>query len=98
MDDLDIVKQLTNHDDNIKSLKHRMDKVEEQSDAINNLAISVKELAININIMNEKQEEYGKRLTELESKPAKRWEQVVSMIITTLVGAVLGYILSKVRL
>ena len=98
MDDLDIVKQLTNHDDNIKSIKHRMDKVEEQSDAINNLAISVKELAININIMNEKQEEYGKRLTELESKPAKRWEQVVSMIITTLVGAVLGYILSKVRL
>ena len=98
MDDLDIVKQLTNHDENIKSLKHRMDKVEEQSDAINNLAISVKELALNINIMNERQEEYGKRLTELESKPAKRWEQVVSIIITTLVGAVLGYILSKVGL
>ena len=98
MDDLDIVKQLTNHDENIKSLKHRMDKVEEQSDAINNLAVSVKELALNINIMNERQEEYGKRLTELESKPAKRWEQVVSIIITTLVGAVLGYILSKVGL
>lgn len=98
MDDLDIVKQLTNHDENIKSLKHRMDKVEEQSDAINNLAISVKELALNINIMNERQEEYGKRLTELESKPAKRWEQVVSIIITTLVGAILGYILSKVGL
>ena len=94
-DEIKITKTLTNHEDNIKSLKHRMDKVEEQSKAINDLAMSVKELAINMNTMNKKQEEQGKRLTELESKPSKRWEQVVSIIITTLVGALLGYLLSR---
>ncbi len=98
MDEIKITEQLTNHDDNIKSLKHRMDKVEEQSKAINNLAISVKELAINMNNMNVKQEEQGKRLAELESKPSKRWEQVVSLIITTLLGAMLGFILSEMGL
>ena len=92
---IEITKELTNHDENIKSLKRRMDKVEEQSKAINNLAMSVKELAINMNTMNEKQEEQGKRLAELEAKPARRWEQIVSLIITTLVGALLGYLLSR---
>lgn len=95
IDEIKITKTLTNHEDSIKSLKHRMDKVEEQSKAINDLAMSVKELAINMNTMNKKQEEQGKRLTELESKPSKRWEQVVSIIITTLVGALLGYLLSR---
>lgn len=95
IDEIKITKTLTNHEDNIKSLKHKMDKVEEQSKAINDLAMSVKELAINMNTMNKKQEEQGKRLTELESKPSKRWEQVVSIIITTLVGALLGYLLSR---
>lgn len=95
IDEIEITKELTNHDENIKSLKRRMDKVEEQSKAINNLAMSVKELAINMNTMNEKQEEQGKRLAELEAKPARRWEQIVSLIITTLVGALLGYLLSR---
>lgn len=98
MDDIEITKTLTNHEENIKSLKHRMEKVEEQSNAINNLAMSVKELAINMNTMNEKQEAQGKRLDELEAKPGKRWEQVVSLVITTLVGAVLGYLLSRMGL
>ena len=95
INEIEITKELTNHDENIKSLKRRMDKVEEQSKAINNLAMSVKELAINMNTMNEKQEEQGKRLAELEAKPARRWEQIVSLIITTLVGALLGYLLSR---
>ena len=95
INEIETTKELTNHDENIKSLKRRMDKVEEQSKAINNLAMSVKELAINMNTMNEKQEEQGKRLAELEAKPARRWEQIVSLIITTLVGALLGYLLSR---
>lgn len=95
INEIEITKELTNHDENIKSLKRRMGKVEEQSKAINNLAMSVKELAINMNTMNEKQEEQGKRLAELEAKPARRWEQIVSLIITTLVGALLGYLLSR---
>lgn len=95
INEIEITKELTNHDENIKSLKRRIDKVEEQSKAINNLAMSVKELAINMNTMNEKQEEQDKRLAELEAKPARRWEQIVSLIITTLVGALLGYLLSR---
>ena len=83
INEIEITKELTNHDENIKSLKRRMDKVEEQSKAIN------------MNTMNEKQEEQGKRLAELEAKPARRWEQIVSLIITTLVGALLGYLLSR---
>lgn len=82
----------------IKSLENRMDKMEEQSQAINDLALSVKELAVNMNVMNEKQEDQNKRLSVLENKPAKRWELVVELVITTLVGALIGFLLSRLGL
>lgn len=82
----------------IKSLENRMDKMEEQSQAINDLALSVKELAVNMNVMNEKQEDQNKRLSVLENKPARRWELVVELVITTLVGALIGFLLSRLGL
>ena len=75
-----------------------MDKMEEQSQAINDLALSVKELAVNMNVMNEKQEDQNKRLSVLENKPARRWELVVELVITTLVGALIGFLLSRLGL
>ena len=98
MNGQDIELKLNDHEHEIGSLKHRMSDVEAQTKAINNLAMSVEKLALSVSYMNDEQKNSIKRLEALESKPAKRWEQVVSMIITTLVGAVLGYILSKVRL
>lgn len=82
----------------IKALENRMDKMEEQSQAINDLALSVKELAVNMNVMNEKQEDQNKRLSVLENKPARRWELVVELVITTLVGALIGFLLSRLGL
>jgi hypothetical protein len=35
------------------------------------------------------------RLSDIERKPAKRYEQVVSLIITGIVTAVLGVLLGK---
>lgn len=98
MSENEIELKLNDHEHEINSLKHRMSDVEDQSKAINKLALSVEKLALSVNYMHDEQRESIKRLEILENKPAKRWEQVVSLIITTLVGAIIGYILSRVGL
>ena len=98
MNEIDIELRLNDHEHEIKSLKHRMTEQESQSKALNDLALSVKELAINMNIIVDKQENQNKRLADLETKPAKRWETIVTCLITTIVGAVIGFLLSRIGL
>ena len=98
MNEVDIELKLNDHEHEISSLKHRMSDVESQTKAINNLAMSVEKLALSVSYMNDEQKDSIKRLEALESKPAKRWEQVISLIITTIVGAVIGFLLSRIGL
>ena len=98
MNEVDIELKLNDHEHEIGSLKHRMSDVEAQTKAINNLALSVEKLALSVQYMNDEQKESIKRLEVLENKPAKRWEQVISLIITTIVGAVIGFLLSRIGL
>lgn len=83
----DIVIKLTKCMEEIGSLKHRMIEVEEQNKSIQNLTISVKELAINMENMIREQQNIINRLVELENKPAKRWEAVLTALIGAAVGA-----------
>ena len=48
----EIALKLTDHEHEIKSLKHRIDEQEEKGNALNELAISVKVLAVNMENMS----------------------------------------------
>ena len=98
MNEVDIELKLNDHEHEISSLKHRMSDVESQTKAINNLAMSVEKLALSVSYMNDEQKDNIKRLEALESKPAKRWETIITCIITTLVGAFIGYIITRMGL
>ena len=98
MDEKDIELKLNDHEHEINSLKHRMKDVEDQSKAINNLAMSVEKLALSVSYMNDEQKDSIKRLEILENKPAKRWETIVTCVITTIVGAVIGFLFSRIGL
>lgn len=87
MDHEEVAVKLAEQDKEIGSLKHRMYDVEEQNKTINNLVISVKELAINMQNMLREQQNISTRLTELENKPAKYWQTVVVALISAAAGA-----------
>ena len=81
MNETDIAVKLENHDQQIKSLKHRMEEQEEQSKTIQELVLSVKELALNMQTMIEVQGKQGDRLAKLEalinaSKSSGAWKVV----------------------
>ncbi len=67
-----------------------MDEQEEQSKTIQELVLSVKELALNMQTMIEVQGKQGDRLAKLEAEPAERWSSMKKTVFNTIVGAMAG--------
>lgn len=96
--DLEHEKRLTEIEARSKSNTKRIDKLEEQTEAINRLATSMA-------VMAEKQDEtthivtaLDDKVTALEAKPAKRWESIVEKTIWAAVAALVGFLLAKIGL
>lgn len=83
----DVAVALEGHEHEIKSLKHRMDAVEEGQKAMNELATSVKLLAEEQKNISEKVDKIDKKMTAVEGRPAERWENMVDKVIWLLAGA-----------
>lgn len=73
---------------------HRISILETGQAQINELVSSVKVLAVNMETMSKELQKQGDRLTEIEGKPAKRWETVVACILTGIVGFLLNMALN----
>ena len=90
MTDEEIAVALNGHEHEIGSLKHRMKDQEEQSKVIQELELSVKELALNMKNMIAEQEKQGRRLQALENEPAERWNSAKKTAFTTIVSVIAG--------
>lgn len=90
MTDEEIAVKLAEYGKEIGSLKHRATDLEEQNKIIQELVLSVKELAINMRSMMEEQKDQGSRLDTLEREPAERWNSAKRTAFTTIVSVVAG--------
>jgi NTE family protein len=96
--DLEHERRLTEVEERSKSNSHRLDKLEESTEAINRLATSME-------VMAERQEQVvetvGKldtKVTALEEKPAKRWDSLVDKIVWAIAAALIGFVLAQLGL
>lgn len=96
----EVAVRLENHEQEIKSLKHRMKEQEERDKTLSELAISVKTLAVNMEYMAKEQKMQGERLERLEHEPADKYEHykrlIIGCIVTTIVGGIIGAALAMV--
>ena len=87
-------------DEENKRQNERIKILEETVKEIKDLTISVKGLAENMKSMLQEQEKQGIRLSKLENKSVESWKKVLATVgkaaITTIVGAVIGYMLCKI--
>lgn len=83
-------------DDENDRQNHRLSLLEKNGETLNELVISVKEMAISIQQMAKELEKQGTRLDKIEDEPADKWKKFTWFAFTTLIGAVLGYILNGV--
>ena len=101
----DVLIKLTEVEHRTTSNTRRIEKLEQQSDALNSLAASVEVMA------NEQKHQteaildiktnvtaLGGKVETLEAKPGKRWESIVEKVILTVVAAVIGFALAKIGL
>ena len=96
--DLEHEKRLTEVESRSKSNAHRLDEVEKRQDNLDALVVSVKELAIKEQNVENDVKEIKTDVKEIKEKPGKRWEGIVDKIIYTIVGGVISYILVKIGL
>lgn len=90
MSEEEIVVKLAVLDQEAKSAKHRLDDLEIQNQAIQDLALAVKELTINMGNMLTEQKKQGDRLCTLEQEPAQQWNNAKRTIINTIIGVIAG--------
>ena len=76
----------------------RIENLEEAQKETNALVTSVEKLALSVQQMCRELESQGKRLTALEGRDGELWRKVVGCVVTGLVGAVLGFVCSKIGL
>lgn len=77
-------------DDENNRVSHRLTTLEDSVRQINELVASVKVLATQMEAMATEQRKMGDRLDAIEEKPAKRWDAVVSGIISGVIGILIG--------
>lgn len=82
-------------DDKMHDLDRRLSKVEELSDKLTDMAITMKGMLTTLENMQKEQSEQGERLRKIEEEPADKWNKVVSTVITVLVTAALTWLISK---
>lgn len=75
-------------DGDITSLNHRMTEAEKNIKAINDIATSVKELAVNMRYMADEQKEQGERLERLENEPLENVKFSKRALVTGILSAI----------
>lgn len=81
-----------------KSTIKRIETLEDKIDDIFELTISIRELTMEIKEMREDVNKLEKRVVTLEEKPAKRWNGMITQIISLGVAGFMGYLLSNLGL
>ena len=78
-----------------KSNTHRIDALEKNQAAIQEMAAAVRELAVEMKNMKSEQKDLTLRISEIERKPREHFETIVKTALSCIVSAVMGLILGN---
>lgn len=74
----------------------RIASLEEKTEENNKLLLAIERLTSSIKNMQEELKNQGDRLNILESRDGEMWRKVVSHVITTAIGILVGLIFTKI--
>ena len=87
--------RLTAVEESAKSAHKRLDELISLNDSVKNLAISTAKMAEQMKTLTDNSAKLDQKISDLELKPARRWETVAMQIIQLLVAGVIGFLLSQ---
>lgn len=74
----------------------RIDKLEDTSQKINDLVVSIKELSVNMSSMQSTLKTLTDRLTAIEDEPAENWRKAIWIVVAAVIGAAVGAALRSI--
>ena len=96
--DLAHERRLTQVEQRAKSNTHRLERLEESTEAINRLATSMEVMVSKQEQVAETVEKLDSKVTALEEKPVRRVDSLVDKIIWAVCAAVLAFLLARIGL
>ena len=96
--EINLEHRLTAVEDRAKSNQRRIEKLETSTEALNRLASSMEVMAEKQERVADAVDELDGKVTALESKPAKRWDDLVSKLILVVATALVTWMLSRMGL
>ena len=96
--DLEHERRLTQVEQRSKSNTHRLEKLEESTEAISRLATSMEVMASKQEQVADTVEKLDGKVTALEEKPTKRMDGLVDKIIWAICAAVIAFMLAQIGL
>lgn len=94
----EISAMLTTINERLANDNTRIEKLERKQDIIQDLVVSVKLMESKQTSIESSLKELKDSVTELTMKPAKRWEDTVSQVISIIVAGIVAYFMAKVGL
>ena len=89
------------HDESIRRIDDENDRqnarlsaLEQGLKEVNKITVSIERLTANIETMTDEIKKQGVRLDEIEKKPAKRWDVVITGALSAIVGALIAAMMS----
>lgn len=86
--------KVTETDQRARSNTRRIDKLEQNTDALNELTLAVREMVLkqdytaeSIGKLDKKVDGIDCRMDAMEQKPVKRWENIMEKFVAAIVGA-----------
>lgn len=76
----------------------RIDALEDNVKQIQELTVSVREMAVSLGQMTRELEKQGSRLEAIEKEPADKWKQASWIILSVILTAVITLCLTKIGL
>lgn len=92
----EIVERLSAGESSIKSAHHRIDSLEKIANSMHEISISTSQTVAEIKALREDFKRADERIDKLEEKPVKRYETLVTSLLTGFGTGVIGYILGMV--
>lgn len=91
----DLQERMIRMEEQVKTLFKQQTNIEKLTETVHTLALSIKEQGMNLQSTDKKLDGVQADVDELKQKPAKRWETVITGVISALVGAFMAYMLTK---
>lgn len=98
LDEVELEHRLSDVESRSKSNTKRIDKLEENTEAINSLATSMQVIAVKQEQIGNTVEKLDSKVESLEAKPGKKYDSIVEKVVLIVVTAFVTYILSHVGL